>query len=141
MKGQYQLLKVHNLTPKEEDKLNQGIQEQAYRLRHLGPILPFGLLIKNSEGQIVGGAKGATYYGCLYIDTLWIDSPLRYQGWGSLLMQASEQIGRQRGCTFATVNTMDWEALPFYLKLGYNVEFVRKGYQAHSKMYLLRKEL
>ena len=34
-----------------------------------------------------------------------------------------------RGCTFATVNTMDWEALPFYQKLGYEVECIRDGFE------------
>jgi hypothetical protein len=36
---------------------------------------------------------------------------------------------------------MDWEALPFYQKLGYEVEFTREGFQKNSKMYFLRKEL
>lgn len=54
---------------------------------------------------------------------------------------SSEKIARERKCTFATVNTMDWEALPFYQKLGYSIEFVREGYDKASKMYLLRKEL
>jgi ribosomal protein S18 acetylase RimI-like enzyme len=42
---------------------------------------------------------------------------------------------------FVTLTTMDWEALPFYRKLGYEVEFVREGYEKNSKMYALRKNL
>lgn len=56
-------------------------------------------------------------------------------------MLKAEAVGKARLCTFATVHTMDWEALPFYLKLGYSVEFTRTGYQHYSKMFLLRKAL
>jgi len=42
---------------------------------------------------------------------------------------------------FATVNTMDWEALSFYQKLGYNIEFTREGFEKDSKMFMLRKKL
>lgn len=56
-------------------------------------------------------------------------------------MLEAEKIGRERLCTFAAVDTMDWEALPFYEKLGYSVEFVRKGFENESKMFMLRKNL
>lgn len=36
---------------------------------------------------------------------------------------------------------MDWEALPFYQKLGYSVEFIREGYDSDSKFYFLRKPI
>jgi ribosomal protein S18 acetylase RimI-like enzyme len=39
------------------------------------------------------------------------------------------------------VNTMDWEAKPFYESLGYTVEFERKGYDLNSIAYFLRKNL
>jgi ribosomal protein S18 acetylase RimI-like enzyme len=42
--------------------------------------------------------------------------------------------------TFSTVNTMDWEALDFYKKLGYEVEFERHGFLKDSIFYFLRKE-
>ncbi len=56
-------------------------------------------------------------------------------------MKEAEKIGHQHGVRFATVNTMDWEALPFYEKLGYSVEFTREGYDKESKMFMLRKHL
>ena len=73
------------------------------------------------------------------MDSLWITPPLRHQGWGTKLMKEAEKIGKERGVRFVTVNTMDWEALPFYKKLGYSVEFTREGYDKNSKMFMLRK--
>lgn len=56
-------------------------------------------------------------------------------------MTEAETIGYKRSCTFATVATMDWEAPPFYQKLGYAIEFVREGYENNSQLYMLRKKL
>jgi len=56
-------------------------------------------------------------------------------------MHEAEKIGVEQGALFVTLNTMDWEALPFYQKLGYSIEFIREGYEKDSKMFMLRKTL
>jgi len=38
-------------------------------------------------------------------------------------------------------HTFDWEALDFYKKLGFYVEFERKGFDKNSVFYFLRKDL
>jgi hypothetical protein len=43
-------------------------------------------------------------------------------------MHEAENLGRKHGASFVTLNTMDWEALPFYQKLGYSIEFTRVGW-------------
>lgn len=91
--------------------------------------------------QVFGGASGTLFYGSLYVDSLWIDKTLRHQGWGKKLMCEAEKIGKENDALFVTLNTMDWEALPFYQKLGYSIEFVREGYEKNSKMFMLRKTL
>src|SRR5690348_12670369 len=42
---------------------------------------------------------------------------------------------------FIAVNTMDFEALGFYIKLGFTVEIERKGFDKNSSMFFLRKDL
>jgi hypothetical protein len=37
--------------------------------------------------------------------------------------------------------TFEWEALDFYKKLGYYVEFARHGFDKDSVFYFLRKDL
>ena len=56
-------------------------------------------------------------------------------------MHEAEKAEKEHGALFATLNTMDWEALPFYQKLGYSIEFTREGYEKNSKMFMLRKSL
>lgn len=125
----------------DEQVLFEGIADEAVLKKKMDRISPFGIFIKDSRGIVVGGINGFSCYGCLYVDMLWLKDALRKQCLGKKLMLEAEKIGRERRCTFATVDTMDWEALQFYEKLGYNVEFIRKGFEKESKMYMLRKEL
>lgn len=142
MKNEPFRLEHYTTIPKEyEEVLYHGISERAFQAKGLSPIRPFSLFIKDQKEQVLGGASGTLFYGSLYVDSLWVDETLRNQGWGTKLMHEAEKIGRERGALFVTLNTMDWEALPFYQKLGYSIEFIRKGYEKDSKMFMLRKNL
>lgn len=138
-----QLYQIHfkeSASPQEEGVLLEGIIREAAK-KGMSPIVPFAFFVKDPSGQIVAGVKGSCLYGCLYVDSLWVDEGLRKQGWGTKLIHDCEKLGRERQCTFVSLTTMDWEALPFYQKLGYGTEFVREGYENGSKMLVLRKEL
>src|SRR4051812_5715198 len=142
MKNEPFRLEHYTTIPKEyEEVLYHGISERAFQAKGLSPIRPFSIFIKDQKEQVLGGASGTLFYGSLYIDSLWVDETLRNQGWGKKLMYEAEKIGRKHGASFVTVNTMDWEALLFYQKLGYSIEFTRKGYEKDSKMFMLRKKL
>lgn len=121
--------------------LYDGLKEHMIAKRDLKPISFFGYFIKDDDDKIIGGCNGCFLYGCLVVDTLWLAESLRGQGYGTKLMQMAESLGLENECGFATVNTMDWEALDFYKKLGFNIEFERKGFDKGSIFYFLRKEL
>lgn len=128
-------------SPEEMQILREGIMFEAFTRKGMNKILPFSFFIRDSENKIVGGIQGNTFYGCLYTNLLWIAQEMRQQGLGTQLLNKAEQLGRERNCTFATLTTMDWEALNFYQKLGYQIEFIREGFEKDSKMYFLRKGL
>ncbi len=124
-----------------EGILFKGISDYAFQEKGLPPIQSFSIFIKDQKQTVLGGISGVTFYGSLYIDSLWIEKTIRRQGWGAKLMREAEKIGKERGASFVTLNTMDWEGLPFYQKLGYSIEFMREGYEKDSKMYMLRRAL
>src|SRR6185437_16776474 len=97
--------------------------------------------IRDELNQIKGGCSGYIYYGCLYIDLLWIDESLRGKQYGTQLIKNSERLAHDNHCHFVAVNTMDFEALEFYKKLGFIVEFERKGFDKNASMYFLSKDL
>ena len=127
--------------PEDEQVLFDGLNNEVAQKKNVDPIKPIRIYIKDAQGMVLGGASGVSFYGSLYIDMLWLKENMRHQGLGKKLLMEAERIGRERNCTFATLNTMDWEALRFYQKLGYAIEFVREGYDKESKMYMLRKKL
>ncbi len=132
---------MEEINPSKEDisVLSQGLVHNAQQKRDQTATQGFAFFVRDENKTIVGGANGYTFYGCVYVDQLWIDEKLRGQGYGAKLMDAAEKLGKARGCTFAAVNTMDWEGLEFYQKLGYTVEFERHGFTKNSIFYFLRK--
>lgn len=121
-------------------KLSSGIKDYAFEKKGHQPIETFAISLRDEGNEMKGGCNGVLYYGCLYIDQLWLEKMVRGHGFGKQLMEAAETLGKEKECLFSTVNTMDWEALDFYKKLGYFVEFERKGYHKNSIFYFLRKD-
>lgn len=122
-------------------KLTDGLAEHAKQQKNLAPGEYFAFYLNDENRNITGGCSGSIFYGCLYIDLLWIAESVRSLGYGTKIMKAAEDLGREKGCLFSTVNTMSFEALGFYQKLGYHVEFERSGYLKNSTFYFLRKDL
>lgn len=133
----------YDANPKFEDiqRLNDGIMEQAKKKKGMKQLDFFAFLMRDEDGNIVGGCAGDNMYGGLFVGQLWVQEQLRGMGYGTKLMHSAEALARKSGCNFMAVNTFDWEALGFYKKLGFYVEFERKGFDKNSIFYFLRKEL
>ena len=85
--------------------------------------------------EIVGGLIGETYWGWLFIDSLWIAEKLRRKNFGKALIEKAESEARKRGVRNAFVNSFSFQAPGFYRKLGYR-EFGKltdcpKGHTRH----------
>ena len=140
-KIKYQISYVKNPSSADIQILNDRISEQAKSKKDMKQLDFFAFFIRDEQGKIVGGCGGDNMYGCLYIGQLWIIQRLRGKGYGTKLMQEAENLAKKSGCNFLAVNTFDWEGLEFYKKLGFYVEFERKGFDKDSIFYFLRKDL
>ena len=105
----------------EEDVVNEGLY--AYNRATAGHehYTPLNLFIRDESGTIKGGLLGATYWGWCAINILWLHDDLRGKGYGTRLVQIAEEEAVRRGCFGAHLDTMSFQALPFYQKLGYTV--------------------
>ena len=133
---------VYEANPRHEETqlLGNGIMAYAKQKMEFDPINFFAFFIRDDNNEIRGGCNGCNLYGCLYIDQLWIEESLRSKGYGTSLMETAEKWGIANGCTFSAVNTMSWEALEFYKKRGFYIEFERRGFLKDSIFYFLRKD-
>ena len=96
---------------------------------------------RDGEGNIVGGLTGRTYWRYLDIAFLWVDAKHRGEGYATKLMKAAEAEARERGCERVFLDTLSFQALGFYLKLGY-AEFGRLcGFSGKYDRHYLHKRL
>jgi GNAT superfamily N-acetyltransferase len=97
--------------------------------------------LKDGTGAIRGGLVGFLAWRWLSVDLLWIDEPLRGQGHGRALLEQAEGVARAAGCVGAKLDTYEFQARPFYERLGYEVYGVLEGYPADTRTYLMKKAL
>lgn len=134
---------TYESNPKADDiqKLNDEIVALAKIKKGMSALDFFAFFMRDDNKNIVGGCGGDNMYGGLFVGQLWVHETLRGKGYGTKLMQKAEALARKSHCHFIAVNTFDWEALDFYKKLGFFVEFERKGFDKDSVFYFLRKDL
>jgi ribosomal protein S18 acetylase RimI-like enzyme len=124
---------------KDIEYLTQKIDEE---IKKYGSSLPFAFFIRNEEDQIIAGCNGCVIFGCVYTDQLWVDPNYRNQGLARSLMQQVHEYARKQGCRMATLCSMNFQnAIKFYEKLGYKVDFERQGYTKDASCLFLRKDL
>lgn len=100
------------------------------------------LFARDADENIVGGLRGVTHWGWLYVSMLVVREDARGQGWGSRLLIEAETEAIRRGCRHAYLDTFDYQARPFYEKHGYTLfgtldDFPPPGHQR----FFLQKHL
>ena len=98
-------------------------------------------LVARDEIGLVGGLLGSTRWNWLYVAKLWVDERGRGKGIGTQLLIAAEGLARSRGCTDASLDTFEYQARPFYEKLGYELFGTLEGYPPGYRQFYLRKRL
>ena len=103
--------------------------------------LPLNLYVRAANGTVLGGLLGLTIWGWLYVEILWLPEALRGHGLGSRLLAQAEMEAVRRGCLHAKLDTIDFQALPFYQKHGYTTFGVLEDWPIGHRSYYLRKDL
>ena len=99
------------------------------------------LFLRDEHGALLGGLLGDTYWGWLHVAILWLEENARRQGHGSRLLAAAEAEAIRRGCHHVHLDTMSFQALPFYEKRGYSVWGILDDLPIGHKRIFLSKAL
>jgi GNAT superfamily N-acetyltransferase len=115
----------------------------AYNATHAGEAGPNYLVVtvRDDAGTCVGGLVGATYLGWLQVHSVWLPEELRGRGHGAAVLAAAEAEAIRRGCPRACLETLSFQALPFYEKHGYSVFSKLDDFPPGSTKYSLSKSL
>jgi GNAT superfamily N-acetyltransferase len=93
------------------------------------------------EGSFAGAIVVELFWGALHIKYLFVEDAYRNRGIASRLMQQALEFGHKHRSPFTYVETMSFQALGFYQKMGFKLEFTRSGFNHGSSMHYLRKDL
>ncbi len=105
------------------------------------PFIDMSRKAVDANGRLIGGCIAEMYFWKIVsVEILWVDESHRGRGLGRDLLLAVENAAREAGCTLIHLDTFDFQARDFYLKLGYEVfgtlEDCPKG---HCRYYLRKK--
>ena len=111
---------------------NQFINDDGFQ--------PLNLFLRREDGSIAGGLLGDMYWGWLHINILWIDEAMRRQGYGERLLKRAEEEALKKGCRAVHLDTMSFQAKPFYEMFGYTVFGVLDDLPVgHQRIFLTKK--
>jgi GNAT superfamily N-acetyltransferase len=110
-------------------------EQQASPENHR-PLAVFG----RRAGEAIGGAIGYTHWNWLFVSHLWVREEDRGCGVGSTLLGRIEREAYGRGVDAVHLDTYDFQALPFYLRLGYEEFGQLRDYPfGHSRHFLWKR--
>lgn len=97
------------------------------------------ITIENNYGDVIGGVTGSSYWGVVHIEYLWVSADVRGAGIGARLMTMVESAAIERECNMICLDTFNFQAPDFYLKLGYEIYGRNQGYAGGYERIYLRK--
>jgi len=129
--------------PEQEliDYLDKKIDDFNWANWEVSERTPLAAQIKNEQGEVIAGAAARSFGDWLLLDTLWVSDELRGQNIGSKLLKTIEESGKSRGCVKVLLDTLNFQAMPFYKKHGYKIQWVQEGYPKTGCKYFMLKEI
>jgi GNAT superfamily N-acetyltransferase len=102
-------------------QLTLGLMQFNERHGRAYDFVPLRLAQLDAASNIYSGLLGATGWGWLSVDVLFVPPALRGSGLGRALMLEAMAVAKARGCSGAMLDTFSFQALGFYQKLGFEV--------------------
>ena len=99
------------------------------------------VLLAAADSRVLGGLFAETQFAWLRISIMAVSPERRSQGLGAALLAEAERQAIARGCTYAYVDTMDYQAPRFYQAHGFNIvgEIADWDSHGHTKFYFSKR--
>ncbi|WP_149499374.1 GNAT family N-acetyltransferase [Roseiconus lacunae] len=94
----------------------------------------------DENDRLLGGLIGNSVMKWLRIDIMAVSESARRQGVGRRLLQAAEDEAVRRGCVYAFVDTMSYQAPEFYQRCAYQISGSIPDWDSHdhTKFFLTK---
>lgn len=103
--------------------------------------VPLAVQVLNDQSEIVAGAAAKTFGLWMLLDNLWVHETLRGRNMGTKILAMLESAAVERGCRYVLLDTLNFQARPFYERLGYKVHWTQENYPKDGCKYFMVKEL
>lgn len=101
-----------------------------------------GLKKLNAQGELVAVLAGRTFGNWFYLESFWLADSERGKGLGRAMLAEAEAIAKKRGCAFVFLDTLEFQAKPFYQRQGYQVAWIQQDYPfSGGAKYFMTKTL
>ena len=141
MKNEIKIAQEDDLSLADQHLIHNGLGAFNHEQAGESGYAKLRLTIRDADGSIMGGLLAETYWGWMFIETLWIDKSLRGQGVGSKLIHDAEAEAIRRGCTRCYLDTFSFQARPFYESHGYSVFASLPNFPEGHQRHFLVKDL
>jgi len=130
------------VTAEIRDAVEVGLTEHALAAgAPTRDVRALSVIARDSASNVVGALLGRTVWGWLQVKELWVDESHRRKGIGRRLMAAAEQVAIERGCHGVYLDTFDFQAAPFYRRLGYSSIGSLEDFPLGHTRFFLQKRL
>ncbi|MFW9907332.1 MAG: GNAT family N-acetyltransferase [Candidatus Thorarchaeota archaeon] len=131
-------------TDDEVQKFQSGFEEDNMRRTNREYNCPeewLSLILRDHDGNIVGGIMTSTLFWVQYLEVLWVDERYRGLGYGKDLILEAERMAKENGCRASHTYTFSWQGGDFYQAVGYDLIATYDGFVDGVKEYILMKSL
>lgn len=132
---------THNPTEEQRQAILQPLIEYNDAQTGGSKSEPFALMVKDQNGEILGGLYGRMIFRWMFIELLSVPEQGRGQGIGSKLMAQAEALARENNCYGLWLDTFDFQAPEFYRKLGFSQFGEIVDYPPGHKRHYFQKRL
>ncbi|MBN9542885.1 MAG: GNAT family N-acetyltransferase [Alphaproteobacteria bacterium] len=94
-----------------------------------------------NEDEIIGGIYGSIMADYAKVDMLWVDEKHRKHKVGTQLMTVLEEYAKQKSCKYIQLDTFEFQAKPFYEKLGFKCIGTIPKWIKNYDCHFMRKEI
>lgn len=99
------------------------------------------VLLATADSHVIGGLFAETKFSWLRISIMAVSPEWRSQGVGAALLRQAERDAVARGCKYAYVDTMEYQAPQFYQAHGFGIvgEIPDWDSRGHAKLYFSKR--
>ncbi len=132
---------LDNPTPEDLESIRGFLAE--HNLATAGELnyKPLAIVLNDElDGSHLGGLRGCSYWGWLYVEQLAISPTVRGSGYGRRLLEAAEEVAKARSCHGIFLDTFSFQARGLYEKCGFEVfGQIDEFPQGHQRFYMLKR--